>query len=85
LIRCIYWTRVQWIGCCHHLFGAIFDWQYDETAIDQSHHGFHFDDENIGVEDSFEQDKWRESFNNTEDICWHFHDHLEDWKVYPCL
>lgn len=34
---------------------------------------------------SFEKDKVRGPFNNVgEDICWHFHGHIESWDVYPC-
>ncbi|CAG8747872.1 103_t:CDS:1, partial [Gigaspora rosea] len=38
----------------------------------------------FGVDVSTEQDKWRGPFNNTQDICWHFHGNVDDWKIWPC-
>ena len=33
---------------------------------------------------STEQYKWRGPFTNNQDICWHFHGHIDSWDVYPC-
>ncbi|CAG8512146.1 uncharacterized protein OCT59_019305 [Rhizophagus irregularis] len=38
----------------------------------------------FGVAHSLKVDKWRGPFDNTQDICWHYHGHLNSWKVYPC-
>ncbi|RIB22096.1 hypothetical protein C2G38_2076483, partial [Gigaspora rosea] len=38
----------------------------------------------LGVGLSAEEDKWRGPYNNTQDICWHFHGHLENWEIWPC-
>ncbi|POG82317.1 hypothetical protein GLOIN_2v1834409 [Rhizophagus irregularis DAOM 181602=DAOM 197198] len=35
----------------------------------------------FGVAHSLKVDKWRGPFDNTQDICWHYHGHLNSWKV----
>ncbi|GBC04084.1 hypothetical protein RclHR1_00550029 [Rhizophagus clarus] len=81
-----------------YLGSGNFDWDHDNSAIDQNwsiaHNGFDLtipDDQNIttfylvfGVSGSTEQDKWRGPFDNNQDYCWHFHGHIDSWKVYPC-
>lgn len=74
-----------------------YDWSHpDENQISQgssvSHAGFSLWVPNeinqywlvLGVQGSLEYDKWRGPFGNTQDICWHFHGHLESWEVFPC-
>ncbi|CAG8475095.1 22720_t:CDS:2, partial [Gigaspora rosea] len=39
----------------------------------------------LGVGLSVEDDKWRGPYNNTQDICWHFHGHFEKWEIWPCF
>ncbi|CAB4426384.1 unnamed protein product [Rhizophagus irregularis] len=38
----------------------------------------------FGVPESLTEDKWYGPFDNTQDICWHYHGHQNSWKVYPC-
>ncbi|CAB4471379.1 unnamed protein product [Rhizophagus irregularis] len=63
-----------------------------DDGISVSHHSFELtipDDVKtfnlvFGVAHSLKVDKWRGPFDNTQDICWHYHGHLNSWKVYPC-
>ncbi|CAG8505137.1 11644_t:CDS:2 [Gigaspora rosea] len=72
-----------------------FSWQFNDAFAQDSsvsHGGF-----SLAVPDNVESywvifavglstvdDKWRGPSNNTQDICWHFHGHIDDWKIYPC-
>jgi hypothetical protein len=31
-----------------------------------------------------EQDKVRGPYNNDGDKCWHFHGHIDSWKIWEC-
>ncbi|CAB4426385.1 unnamed protein product [Rhizophagus irregularis] len=74
-----------------------YNWGGDDNGLidynwSVSHHGFELSipDDMItfnlvfGVADSIKEDKWYGPFDNTQDICWHYHGHQNNWKVYPC-
>ncbi|PKC13198.1 hypothetical protein RhiirA5_372451 [Rhizophagus irregularis] len=62
-----------------------------DDGISVSHHSFELtipDDVKtfnlvFGVAHSLKVDKWRGPFDNTQDICWHYHGHLNSWKFNP--
>ncbi|PKY26754.1 hypothetical protein RhiirB3_389793 [Rhizophagus irregularis] len=75
---------VALVAATDFLASGNYDWDADFGVItgDWSH-GFHLnipDNKNIttyylvfGVVSSTEEDKWCGSFDNNQDICWHFH------------
>ncbi|CAB4379763.1 unnamed protein product [Rhizophagus irregularis] len=33
---------------------------------------------------AFEEDKWRGPFENTQDLCFHYHGNLVKWELWQC-
>ncbi|CAG8699805.1 18390_t:CDS:2 [Dentiscutata erythropus] len=85
--KLVFGTIAQAVACNNENCDHEYDRQWS-TAHDSFSLGIPDDASQFWVifsaKGTIEDEKIRGPFDNTQDICWHYHGSLDYWIVYPC-